>query len=341
MKAAIYNPYLDTLGGGERYTLSFASVLARRGYQVDFEWKEKLIKEKLGKRFGMALDGINFIKNIRRGDGYDICFWLSDGSIPLLRARKNILHFQVPFKGINGRTLFNKMKLFRIEKVICNSYFTKSFIDNEYGIKSIVIYPPLDVDIKPKKKENVILSVARFSQLEQAKRQDILVSTFKKMVRAGLKNWELVLAGGIEVGAKEFIKKLERMSRNFPIKIIKSPDYTTLKDLYGKAKIFWSASGFGIDVNKEPQKVEHFGISVVEAMAAGVVPVVFNAGGHKEIVDNGNTGYLWDRETELKKISQMLIENNKLIRKVKRDAVEASKVYEYERFAGEAEEIIH
>ena len=44
-KAAIYNPYLDTLGGGERYTLSFAKVLADEGWVVDVEWKDIKIKE--------------------------------------------------------------------------------------------------------------------------------------------------------------------------------------------------------------------------------------------------------------------------------------------------------
>jgi hypothetical protein len=44
MRAAIYNPYLDTLGGGERYTLAVATTLFKNGYQVDIEWKGKEIK---------------------------------------------------------------------------------------------------------------------------------------------------------------------------------------------------------------------------------------------------------------------------------------------------------
>jgi len=79
--------------------------------------------------------------------------------------------------------LINKMKFIRIEKVICNSFFTKKFVDIEYGINSIVIYPPVDVvKIKPKRKENIILSVGRFSQLTQAKRQDVLIRTFKRFL---------------------------------------------------------------------------------------------------------------------------------------------------------------
>jgi hypothetical protein len=102
MKAAIYNPYLDTLGGGERYTMGVARALVAKDFRVDVEWKDMSIKEKLEKRFDIDLSNVNFIKNINRGDGYDVCFWVSDGSIPILRARKNFLHFQMPFQDVNG-----------------------------------------------------------------------------------------------------------------------------------------------------------------------------------------------------------------------------------------------
>jgi len=153
MKAAIYNPYLDTLGGGERYTMGFAKVLEEEGYEVDVYWRNQEIRKKLEDRFGLDLKKVNFVKDIKRGDGYEICFWVSDGSIPLLRARRNFLHFQFPFKDVGGRSLINKMKLYRVEKIICNSYFTKEFIDKEYGVNSVVIYPPVDIArMKPKKK---------------------------------------------------------------------------------------------------------------------------------------------------------------------------------------------
>lgn len=327
-KAAIVNPYLDTLGGGERYALAFADVLSRNGYGVDIQWKNGRIKKLLEGRFGKKLnENINFVSDVKRGDGYDVCFWVSDGSIPTLRARKNILHFQVPFHRVGGNSLLNKMKFFRIDKIVCNSNFTKEVIDREYGVESIVVYPPVDVDkIKPKRKENIILSVGRFSSLMQCKHQDELIKIFKKM---GLADWKLVLAGGIEVGADEFVEKLEKMIQGSPIEIIKSPDFGKLKELYGRAKIFWSASGFGEDEDKNPEKVEHFGITVVEAMAAGCIPLVFNAGGHKEIIQNSVDGFLWQTISELVKKTKMAIKNRIALAK---KAVESSKRFGYERF---------
>jgi len=340
-KAAIVNPYLDTLGGGERYTLSFAKVLAEKGYQVDIQWKSEKVRKQLENRFGMDLRGINFIPDVKRGDGYDICFWVSDGSIPTLRARKNFLHFQVPFRGVSGKSLLNKMKLFRIDKIVCNSEFTKSFIDAEYGVESIVVYPPVDITaIKPKRKENIILFVGRFSQLLQSKNQDILIKAFKSLFKKGYSDWKLTLAGGVEVGADDFIKKLEKEKEGYPIEIIKSPNFSELKDLYGKARFFWSAVGFGADVSKEPQRVEHFGITLVEAMAAGCVPIVYNAGGYKEIVKDGENGFLWDKTSNLVTKTSDLIRNKKTLNAVSKSARESSSFYGYERFKNEVGKLI-
>lgn len=317
MRAAIYNPYLDTLGGGERYTLGFAKVLLSIGYSVDLEWKDIEIIEQLQKRFGITLKGINVVSDINRGDGYDLCFWVSDGSIPLLKSRKNILHFQVPFHSVNGKSLLNKMKLFRIDEIICNSKFTKKIIDTEFGVKSTVIYPPVDIkSFRPRRKENAILFVGRFSTLKQNKGQEVLVKAFKKMCNEGLKGWQLVLAGGVEVGTGSFVTKLEHISDGYPIEIVKSPDFSLLKDYYGKAKIFWSASGFGIDENKNPELVEHFGITVVEAMSAGAVPVVLAAGGHKEIIIDNINGLLWANTSVLRRNTINLINNPQKLHKL-------------------------
>lgn len=327
MKAAIYNQYLDTLGGGERYTIEFGKVLAEVGYDVDIEWQESDILQKLSNRFGIKLQkNLKVVEDIKKGKDYDICFWVSDGSIPNLMARRNFIHFQVPFKNVNGKSLLNKMKLFRVEKVICNSDFTKHVIDNEFGVESIVLHPPIDVDsFKSKRKENIILYVGRFSNLLQSKGQGVLIETFKKMYSSGLKDYKLVLAGGIEVGADEYVQKLEKMSKNYPIEIVKSPKFSDLKGLFGKAKIFWSASGFGINEVKNPQAVEHFGMTLVESMSAGCVPIVANVGGHKEIVENGVSGFLWDNRNDLVRKTKRLLNEKGLLGKMTLGAKNRSK----------------
>ncbi len=332
MKAAIFNPYLDTLGGGERYTMAVASTLAKNGYQVDVQWNNNQIKKQLEERFAIDLAGVTFVENIKNGDGYDVCFWVSDGSIPNLKARKNLLHFQVPFRNVNGKTLLNKMKLFRIRKIICNSEFTKKIIDNEYGVESIVLYPPVGVEkFKPKRKENLILYVGRFSALKQAKGQDVLIRAFKNFYKTN-KAYKLVLAGGVEIGVGNYLAELKALAKDYPVEFIESPSFKGLQNLYGISKFFWSAAGFGVDENKNPEKVEHFGITLVEAMAAGCIPLVCNAGGYKEIIQNNENGFLWNNTSELisqtKKLSLDKLKQSQLITKAK----SFSNKFNYEKF---------
>lgn len=95
------------------------------------------------------------------------------------------------------------------------------------------------------------------------------------MCDKGLEGWKLILAGGAEIGADDYLNNLKSKAFGYPIEIVESPNFKDLVNLYKKARIFWSASGYGIDEEKEPERVEHFGITVVEAMSAGCVPLVF------------------------------------------------------------------
>ncbi len=365
MKAAIYDPYLDTLGGGERYALTVADCLSKNGYQVDVFWDDKGIKPKIKERLGIKIERVNFIPNIFNKDSkigkkglkeYDLIFFLSDGSIPFLPSKTNILHFQVPFHGVNGRNLLNRIKLRKIKAVVCNSNFTKKFIDKEYGVNSIVLYPPVAIDLfKPTKKENIILSVGRFTDLLHNKRQDVLVKAFislienwkmspdsardPELVEGETRNWKLILAGADKEG-KQLVSELRQIAKGYPIEIVTNPRFDYLKRLYGKAKIFWTATGFGIDENKEPEKVEHFGITTVEAMAAGCVPVVIRKGGQSEIVKEEENGLLWETEKELVEKTLKVIGNQKEWLRLSLAAQKKTKDFSQERFCEKIQKLL-
>lgn len=342
MKAAIYNQkYWDTLGGGERYAASFVKLLLKNGYKVDIEWHNQNLVGQIKKRFNIDIKGAEVVESINRGDGYDLCYWVSDGSIPTLRSRNNILHFQFPFKDVDGKSLINKWKLFRIKNIVVNSKFTKKFIDKEYGVNSKVIYPPIDIkSFKPKLKENLIIYVGRFSQLTQSKNQHILIENFKKLYDDGANDWKLVLAGGGEIGSQKYIEKLREQAKSYPISIRVSPSFNEIKNLFGKARIFWSAVGFGEDENENSLKVEHFGITVVEALAAKCIPIVPKLGGFKEIIVNSKNGFFWNTESELVVKTNKLMENKVLMNKISVQSQESSKKYSIEVFDNDFNKLI-
>jgi glycosyltransferase involved in cell wall biosynthesis len=136
------------------------------------------------------------------------------------------------------------------------------------------------------------------------------------MYNDGIKDWRFILAGGVEVGVGDYVNKLKNSAEGYPVEITESPDYKTLKDLYGRAKIFWSASGFGENEDVNPEKVEHFGITIVEAMTGGCVPLAYDAGGHREIIVDGENGMLWSTILNLTRKTQSLIADSKLLRRV-------------------------
>ena len=105
-----------------------------------------------------------------------------------------------------------------------------------------------------------------------------------------------------------------------------------LMELYSKAKIFWHATGYQVNEDKEPEKMEHFGITTVEAMSYGAVPVVINKGGQKETVCEGVNGFRWDTEEDCVGKTKMLIENDALRKQFALRSVDFAKNYSIEKF---------
>ena len=348
MRVGFFSPYLDTFGGGERYMLTLASHLAEK-HDVEIFWGDSAIKAPLTRflkidltktKFVENIFGQNFLKKIRRSASYDLIFVLSDGSVPFSFAKRSILHFQVPFifSKIDVKT---KLNLTRYKYVVVNSHFTKKYIDKSFKVNSRVIYPPVDIkSLKPGKKENLIISVGRFSQQQlHPKKQEVLIEVFKELYKT-VPSWKLILTGQSKKQDYRYIKNLKASVKGYAIRIRENISYNDLRKLYAKASIYWHATGFGEDETRNPQKMEHFGISTVEAEAAGAVPVVIEKGGQKEIIKDGKNGRLWSTKTQLYEITKNLIKNKGQWQRLSKEAMKDSKRFSQERFIKEYEKII-
>jgi glycosyltransferase involved in cell wall biosynthesis len=324
MNIGFYNPYFDGFGGGERYVLTLASHWSKQ-HTVDLFWdnSNKILESE--NRFGLDLSRIRVVPNIfrsgnifqkaRASRNYDVIFFLTDGSVPTSCAKHNILHIQVPFRFM--RIPFYKKH--RISAIVCNSQFTKDHIDTTLARDAQVIYPPISMDkFMPGEKTKTILSVGRFSAAYQAKKQEVLLSTFQQGIRSGaLKGYSLVLAGGLLESDDAYFTSLKDMAKGFPVTFFAKCPFRDLQRLYATAMIYWHAAGYG---ESEPEHMEHFGISTVEAMRAGCVPVVYRGGGQPEIVTDNENGYLFDTKEELLTKTMHLIENEEKRRSLAKKA---------------------
>jgi glycosyltransferase involved in cell wall biosynthesis len=317
-KIALYDPYLDTLGGGERHILSILQVLEACDSEISIFWDQDLsgaIADRLNIKFKNKLvflpnifkSNASFIDRANTLGKFDVFFYVTDGSYFFSRAKNNFVFSMVPDKKLYRSSLLNKLKLHNY-RFIANSVFTHDFL-RKNSLYSKIIYPYIDnnlidMDINSAVKDKVILTVGRFFKHLHSKRQDIAINLFKKLRQNNplLKDFKLILAGGLKDEDKDYFEELKTLAGN-DHDIIFQPNifYNELLGLYKRSLIYWHMAGYGIDDSLHPESVEHLGITPLEAMAAGCVTLCYQAGGIKEIIKSGENGYLFTDEKELEK----------------------------------------
>lgn len=162
-----------------------------------------------------------------------------------------------------------------IKHWVANSKNVQDRIKKFYRKESSVIYPPVDVEniirkTKALKKEDYFLIVSR---LVGAKGLDVAVKAFKKS------KYKLKIVG--EAFGFSDIGSQVTNSNSENIEFLGRINDDKLYELYGKAKGFIALA-----------KDEDFGMTLVEAQAAGTPVIAFSGGGFKETVAHGKTGIL-------------------------------------------------
>lgn len=216
--------------------------------------------------------------------------------------------------------------------ILTYSQFAKKWIRKYWKREAVVLAPPVEMlfktyKIKFDKKQNWICSVGRFFTLGHGKKQEILVDAFKKLVdQTKNNNWQLHLVGGLgdEPTSIEFFKYLKQKSAGYPIFFHVNASRKEVEDIYLKSKIYWHATGFGEDEDNYPIKFEHFGISPIEAMSAGCIPVLFNGGGLGELIEASGL----DRNRNLFGTIKQLVENTSFFQETKNQNLDWKNIFE-------------
>jgi len=198
------------------------------------------------------------------------------------------------------------------------SRYSQRWTSKRWDIDCDVIYPPVDTRLRPRAKRNIILSVGRFSTFGHSKKHLEMLAGWDRLHAPTF--WKYFSIGGVSDNPDdlEYLGTVRRRARNGAT-ILCNIDRNRLFGLYEQAKIFWHAAGFGDDQNL-PELSEHFGVTTVEAMCAGCVPVVVNRGGQPEIVEHGVSGFVWNSIDELTKYTQLLMADERLRLRMSRAA---------------------
>lgn len=217
----------------------------------------------------------------------------------ILNRCRNPVHFLYSLPYLLWRKRFSVGNEDSYTNLVTSSEYVRRHIRDMWGRESVILHPPIDLEaMRPLPKSNTILAAGRvFRGTGHEKRFELLVDVFRSLCDRGLRGWELHIAGF--VNDESFAAELKTASSGYPVVFHFDVPHAELAELYGRAKIYWHAAGYGHDLDGHPEKAEHFGMTTVEAMAAGCVPVVYGAGGQPEIVDHGRNGYVWREIREL------------------------------------------
>ena len=184
---------------------------------------------------------------------------------------------------------------------IANGEYTAAHTRRDYQTDDVIVIPPcVDVDeFETGPKEGMILHCSRFAlpSPQADKAHIMMIQAFKQLVDRGLKGWRLVLAGAaIDAGEETYKDHLAKHAWGYPVEFAVNLPAKDLRELFARASVYWHATGFSVN---EPAAQEHFGITIIEGMAAGAVPVVYNSGGPPEIITSGENGYLFNTLEEM------------------------------------------
>lgn len=354
MNVSVIHPTLNAIGGSEQVCLSMLESLEEKGHNVSLGTFEKTDWEKIEKYFGKVCQPDQEIVcsqpfgAFAYGELLNFYFLASrmpeDSDVVLVSCTspwfyppqaKTLIIYVLPFMGYERgiwqlylkpylfmqRRLLNRVKN---KVLLTNSSFSAEIIENAYLFRPQVFYPPVNTRMfYPSKKEDLVVSTGRFVP---AKRFEILVNAFRKIG----KNARCIIIGSIAGDMADqsrlYVTRLRKMIEEFDlsdrVELLVNCPFDLLVETLSKAKVYVHC------FENEP-----FGISIVESMAAGCVPIVHRSGGaYHDIIDHDKYGFSFETVNELCKTIKFLMEKDNGCEKYSKKAVHRSMCFNKQTF---------
>lgn len=207
-------------------------------------------------------------------------------------STRDIIHL---LSKVSGQILkkIDSLGVLNSDIVLVNSAFTARRVEAIYGRRSVVCYPPVDINVfKPLDEKITKKTYSRLgSPLIISTGRIVAVKRWEWLIRMMVHVTEvfpsatLAVAGKISDENSMYVRKLLELAKSLGIrKNVKFLGFRALDEL---VRLYNAA-----DVYAYPVPNEDFGLGPVEAMACGTPAVVWDDGaGPCETVINGKTGW--------------------------------------------------
>lgn len=158
---------------------------------------------------------------------------------------------------------------------------------------------------------------------------ELAIEAFKVARSKGIRS-RLIVAGAVDEKSRPYLEKLKAMANGQPVDFDMDVSDARMAELMRRARavIF-------------PSWNEDFGIIPLEAMAAGTPVLALDAGGPRETVVDGSTGWLLPPDPETFAARMLTVENDdESIAKMRLAAREQAVSFSWERFAQRVDDVI-
>ena len=347
-RIVIVNHSLRALGGGEVSTLAYYRAFEELGFEpllVSCE-TERIQADQLRERFGWdaplklqycqseaEIDAIT-----REAAGVLNHSYHHDRAYSCRWSAYAVMFPHGYFRNRRGRCGHRGLRQYG--RFLCNSQFTADYVAALWGndLPTTVLSPPFDLagTIEPAAKRNIIAHVGRFGVDGHTKNQETLIRLMGGLAdsREVPPDTTLRLMGSVDQ-RRENIRhchRLQLIALGLPIEFCFNLTRDELQTRLSEATVYVHATGYSPDEMLPPQCCEHFGIAILEAMAAGCVPVVFARGGAVEFVEHGRNGFLFLDADQAGRQIAWLLQHPTECRQMAERAIETSRQHDYANF---------
>jgi glycosyltransferase involved in cell wall biosynthesis len=325
MRVGIIHDSLNYIGGAERVCIGAIEALKDLGHNVVLGTIEptnwQLLKNAFGHvrmpdkeknllpvrtrfRIYSSLLSPWVLSRIKEDCDISVC---TAGELMLLGADWSYMHF-VPIAFVPERTRHEYSRLVEVydfpyrllqprlvcrlnkDGLIANSHFTNRLIQEQLGLPSYVVHPPATVEefspLSQKRADRIgVVSSGRFSP---EKNFEFVLALAGRMPET-----PFVIAGTLSGAlSRSYHQRLLRRKESLGLRNVEiiAGSFEKLREIYASSSVFLNTTEY-----------ESYGISIVEAMASGLVPIVHRSGGPwEDILDRseGIYGFAYCSEEE-------------------------------------------